>query len=63
MNNNDEKRLVLIGIRRKGEKGFTKSFDTRVNLKNDPSKKEKVNTTIDPAQISDSSQIIRIMPS
>ncbi len=55
----EQKRLVLIGIHRKGEKGFKKRFDN-------PSKskiynEENESNNIDPVQISDSSQIIKII--
>ncbi|MBU2512905.1 hypothetical protein KJ966_16320 [bacterium] len=60
---NEQKRLVLIGIRRKGEKGFKTRFDTRVDSKDTSSEKVRKNSAINPGHISDSSQIIRIMPS
>ncbi len=60
MNQKEQRRLVLIGIRRKGEKGFKKRFDSQVEPKTDPIKKE-INAT-NPAHTSNSTQIMRIMP-
>lgn len=57
--NKNQKRLVMIGIRRKGEKGFKKSFDRLFNADQDSFK--PVTSEINPGQVSNSSEILRIV--
>lgn len=62
MNKNEQKRLVLIGIRRKGENGFKKRIDTRIPLVSGETQFEEKSAVISPAQVSNAGRIIRIIP-
>jgi len=59
INNNKDKRLVLIGIRRKGEKGFRKSFDSNVESNQSSIIQDSVHIPQTPD--SKSSQIINLL--
>ncbi len=59
-NQNENKRLVLIGIRRKGEKGFKKSIDA--NVSSNQSFNEKTPLDIPIAPLSNSDQILNLLP-
>ena len=60
LDQNENKRLVAIGIRRKGDKGFKKSFDPKVKFDNifiDPE-----TLPVPHAAVSNASQILNLLP-
>ena len=58
-NQNDNKRLVLIGIRRKGEKGFKKRIDSKAS--SNQSISEELGQELPFAPTSNSDQILNLL--
>jgi hypothetical protein len=59
IDNEKQRRLVLIGIHRKGEKGFKKRFSEKENLEGIPAKPETLPLT--PEQIGKLNQISNLL--
>ncbi len=58
-NQNDNKRLVLIGIRRKGEKGFQKRIDSEIT--SNQSTSDEIGQEIPFTPASNSNQILNLL--
>ncbi len=61
MNKSDSKRLVLVGIRRKGEKGFKTKVDSKHCENGKPEKVVLESQSLLTAHLSNSDQIIRLI--
>jgi hypothetical protein len=59
-NQNENKRLVLIGIRRKGEKGFKTRVDSNISLNQSTNEDASLDISVSPH--SNSSQILNLLP-
>ena len=58
-NQNENKRLVLIGIRRKGEKGFKKRIDSKIT--SNQSISDEIGQEIPFTPASNSNQILNLL--